>query len=134
MFSPDGRWIVFTSNQSGQDEIYVKPYPSEGGMIQISMNGGREPLWARDGSELFYRNGDKMMVVSFQTEPTLKAGAPTLLFEGTYVYSPFSWASYYDISPDGERLLMIKQEEGEPGQINVVLNWFEELKRLVPTP
>ncbi len=132
MFSPDGGWIAFASNQSGQDEIYVKPYPSEGGMVQISRNGGREPVWARNGKELFYRNGDEMMVVFFQTEPTLKTGAPRLLFAGTYVSSPFDWAPYYDISLDGERLLMVKQAEVQT-QINVVLNWFEELKRLVPT-
>ncbi len=132
MFSPNGRWIAFTSDRSGQDEIYVKPYPTQGGLVQISPDGGREPVWARDGKELFYRNIDQMMVVSVQTEPTFTAERPRVLFEGSYIHSQFDWASNYDISPDGERFLMIKQAEVQT-QINVVLNWFEELKRLVPS-
>ncbi len=73
-----------------------------------------------------------MMVVSVQTEPTFTAERPRVLFEGSYIHSQFDWASNYDISPDGERFLMIKQAEVQT-QINVVLNWFEELKRLVPS-
>jgi len=133
MFSPDGHWIAFTSNQSGQDEVYVKPYPVEGGIVQISTSGGSEPLWARSGRELFYRNGKQMMVVEMETGPALKVSIPRLLFEGDYGYSSPDFASNYDVSPDGQRFLMIKQAEPVPTQINVVLNWFEELKRLVPT-
>ncbi len=137
MFSPNGRWIAFTSDRSGQDEIYVKPYP-QGGIVPISDDGGREPIWARDGKELFYRNGDKMMVVSVQTDLTFRAETPRLLFEETYL--PLQWTSNYDISPDGQRFLMVvagfdsQEEQTAPAQINVVLNWFEELKRLVPSP
>jgi len=131
MFSPDGRWIVFTSDRSGRDEIYVKPYP-QGGIVPISDGGGREPIWARDGRELFYRNGDKMMVVSVQTDPTFRAETSRLLFEGTY--HSLVWTSNYDISPDGQRIVIAEAVRGSaPTQINVVLNWFEELKRLVPT-
>jgi len=132
MFSADGRWIAFTSDRSGQDEVYVKAYSGEGGIIAISTDGGNQPLWARNGRELFYRNGDQMMVVAVQTGPTFKAETPRLLFEGRYLTGPFNWQSNYDISPDGQRFLMIKQVEVGT-QINVVLNWFEELKRLVPT-
>jgi len=132
MFSPDGRWIAFTSDRSGQDEIYVTAYPDKGGVVQISTNGGTQPLWARDGKELFYRNGDKLVAVSVQTEPTFKAETPVFLFEGTYFHGPFNRTSNYDISLDGQRFLMIKEERGI-AQIHVVLNWFEELKRLVPT-
>ena len=132
MFSPDGRWIAFTSDRSGQDEVYVKPYPSEGGIVPISADGGTEPMWGSNGKELFYRNGDKMMVVSIETEPTLKAETPRLLFEGSYTYGYGGWPASYDISPDGQQFLMIKADEEEL-QINIVLNWFEELKRLVPT-
>ncbi len=134
VFSPDGRWIALTSNQSGQDEIYVKSYADQGGTIQISIDGGQEPLWAPDGKELFYRNGDQMMVVSVVAAPTFQAQTPRLLFEGSYRYDPGSRFSNYDISPDGQRFVMVKEtEDQETSQINVVLNWFEELKRLVPT-
>ncbi|MDA2930126.1 protein kinase [Acidobacteria bacterium AH-259-O06] len=135
MFSPDGRWIAFTSDRSGQDEIYVKPYPGEGGIVPISTDGGSEPVWARSGKELFYRNGDKMMVVSIQTEPIFKAQRPKLLFEGSYSYADISRTSSYDVAPDGQRFVMVKsnEEERSPTQINVVLNWFEELNRLTAT-
>ncbi|MCZ6768889.1 MAG: protein kinase, partial [Acidobacteria bacterium] len=132
MFSPDGKWIAFTSNQSGQDEVYLKPYPEEGGIEQISTEGGREPLWGHDGNELFYRNGNTMMLVPVQTQPTLSAGLPRLLFEGSYVYDSPDFMSNYDLSPDGQRFLMVEEPEVST-PINVVLNWFEELKRLVPT-
>jgi len=134
-FSPDGRWIALTSNQSGQDESYVKSYADQGGTIQISSDGGLEPMWAPDGKELFYRNGDQMMVVSVVTEPTFQAQTPRLLFEGSYRYDDGGWSSNYDISPDGQRFVMVKgtEQEAGAGHINVVLNWFEELKRLVPT-
>ena len=76
-----------------------------------------------------------MMVVSVETEPAFRPGRPEVLFEGRYVNSRINiWHPYFDISPDGQQFLMIKEVEGSPGQINVVLNWFEELKRLVPTP
>jgi len=131
MFSPDGQWIAFTSDRSGRDEIYVKPYP-QGGIVPISDEGGREPIWTRDGRELFYRIGHKLMVVSVQTDPTFRAETPRLLFEGTY--SDITWTSNYDISPDGQRIVITEVMQGSaPTQINVVLNWFEELKRLVPT-
>ena len=131
-FSPDGRWIAFMSNQSGRFEIYVKPYPGPGGMMQISTDGGVGPHWALNGRELFYRNQnpERMMAVSIQTEPTFKAGKPRLLFEGAYAIG--SGGRSFDIDSEG-RLLMIKEEEQTANQINVVLNWFEELKRLVPT-
>ncbi len=75
-----------------------------------------------------------MMVVSVQTEATFTAERPRLVFEGSYIHSQLDWASNYDISPDGKRFLMIKEETQPTAQINVVLNWFEELKRLVPAP
>ncbi len=91
-------------------------------------------FWAPRGQELFYRNGEAMMVVGIKTEPTFTAGSPVALFTGRYTTSLA--VTNYDISPDGQRFLMIKAadlDEGQQGQINVVLNWFEELKRLVPT-
>jgi Tol biopolymer transport system component len=135
MISPDGHWIAYESNESGQLEVYVRPFPNvEGGKLQISSDGGTEPVWAPREEELFYRNGEAMMMVGFKTEPTFTAGSPEILFTGSHTTSLA--VTNYDISPDGQRFLMIKTAEGEEGQqdqINVVLNWFEELKRLVPT-
>ncbi len=131
MFSPDGRWLVYISNESGQDEVYVQAYPGPGGKWSVSTEGGTEPLWSRDGRELFYRQGQQMMAVAGKTESTFSASKPQLLFRGLYLFGEFGNRNY-DISPDGQRFLMISQEEA-PDQIHVVLNWFEEVKRLVPT-
>ena len=129
--SPDGRWISYESDETGRFEIYVRPFPNvEEGKWQISSNGGFRSVWAPEGRELFYRSGEAMMVVSIETEPTFTPGRPKVLFTGRY----FAGAGRnYDISPDGQRFLMIKAEEEAAAQINVVLNWFEELKRLAPT-
>ena len=103
--------------------------------MQISVGGGAEAVWRRDGRELLYRNGDKMMAVAIEREPKFSAGTPRLLFEGRFVGTgPVHAQRNYDISPDGQRFLMIKREEDlMPTELTVVLNWFEELKRLVPT-
>jgi len=131
-FSPDGRWIAYTSNESGRTEIYVRPYPGPGGKWQISTGGGIEPVWSPKGHELFYRDGQKMMAVDYTAQPTFSAGKPKMLFQGPYTPTPRS-TSDYDVSPDGQRFLMLRAAEQVPGQINVVLNWFEELKQKVPT-
>jgi Tol biopolymer transport system component len=134
-FSADGRWLAYISDESGRNEVYVQPYPGPGGKWQISTEGGTEPVWNRNGRELFYRSGSKMMVVEITTQPSFAFGSPRMLFEGEqYVPStgpyPYPFANY-DVSPDGQRFLMITKES-KP-QINVVLNWFEELKRRVPS-
>jgi Tol biopolymer transport system component len=133
-FSPDGKWLAYSSDESGRREIYVQPYPGPGGKWQISTDGGREPIWNPNGRELFYRNGDKMMAVDIATQPGFSAGRPRVLFGGPYVLSPTTTANY-DVSPDGQRFLMLKggEEQQAATQIHVVLNWFEELKRRVPT-
>ena len=138
MFSPNGRWLAYMSNETGRFEVYIQPFSVSGprGTKQISVGGGTEPLWGPDGRELFYRNGDKMMAVAIETEsdPELSVGTPALLFEGRFLPGP-NWARRnYDISPDGQRFLMIQREQDlVPTEIIVILNWFEELKRLVPT-
>jgi Tol biopolymer transport system component/predicted Ser/Thr protein kinase len=134
-FSPDGRWLAYISNESGRFEIYVQPYPGPSGKWQISTEGGTEPVWNPNGRELFYRSGGKMMVVDIATQPSFTFGKPRMLFEGQYQPSPVP-AVNYDVSPDGQRFLMLKPSESAeaaPTQINVVLNWFEELKQKVPT-
>ncbi|MGD0957207.1 MAG: protein kinase [Candidatus Acidiferrales bacterium] len=132
-FSPDGRWLAYVSDESGRYEVYVQPYPGPGGKWQISTEGGTEPVWNRNGRELFYRNGNKMMAVDVTAQPSFSAGKPRVLFEGQYSASGPSLPSY-DVSADGQRFLMLKPSEqagAAPTQINVVLNWFEELKRRV---
>ena len=134
-FSPDGHWLAYTSNESGRYEIYAQPYPGPGGKWPISTEGGTEPMWNPNGRELFYRSGDTMMAVDITAGPNFAAGKPRKLFTGPYELSPAT-SPNYDVSPDGQRFLMLKpseQEAAAPTQINVVLNWFEELKRRVPT-
>ncbi len=132
-FSPDGRWLAYISDESGRYEIYVQPYPGPGGKWQISTDGGTEPAWNSNGRELFYRNGDRMLAVDIATQPGFTAGKPHVLFQGSYEPSPGSNPNY-DVDFGGQRFLMLKQIEQEQSatQINVVLNWFEELKRRVP--
>jgi len=129
VFSPDGRWIAYQADESGRFEVYVRPFSGSGAKHQISTDGGTEPVWSPDGRELFFRNGDKMMVVNINPDPEFNVSKPNLLFRGWY--STDRIAANYDISPDGQRFLMIKGEQTAATQIKVVLNWAEELKRLV---
>ena len=134
-FSPNGRWLAYSSDESGRPEIYMQPYPGPGGRWQVSTEGGEEPVWNPNGRELFYRSRDRMMAVDVATQPSFSAGKPRMLFSsGLYLPSPNGF-HFYDVSPDGQRFLMIKQSEEAAAltQIVVVQNWFEELKRRVPT-
>jgi len=130
--SPDGRWIAYASDESGSDEVYVQALGGAGGKWQISTEGGFAPLWARSGSELFYRNGDKVMAVSYAGKPEFSPSPPRTLFEGHFEMHPRR-EGIYDISPDGKRFLMVKSAGAEAGlsQLHVVVNWFEELKARV---
>ena len=132
MFSPDGRWLAYQSDESGRQEIYVRPFPGPGGRWPISTDGGTEPVWARSGRELFYRNGDKMMSAAVETKSTF--GKPKLLFEGHYETTIYTLLPNYDVSHDGQRFLMTKSsnQESVRTQLNLVLNWSEELRRLSP--
>jgi Tol biopolymer transport system component len=132
-FSPDGKWLAYVSDELGLNQVYVSPFPNPDEVKWlVSEEGGGQPVWSPDGTELFYRNGNRMMVVSVRKDPAFRAGRPEVLFEGTYLSSAYvSGYQYYDISPDGQ-FLMIKAEE-QVTQIHVILNWFEELKRLAPT-
>ncbi|MBA3231929.1 MAG: protein kinase [Acidobacteria bacterium] len=127
-FSPTGRWIAYTSDASGRYEVYVRLASGEGGQWQISSGGGEEPVWSRDGRELFYRIGYKWMAVEVGSGPDFTAGSPRLLFEAPYQnLSGFS----YDVTPDGERFLMVQlPDTGPQRRVNVILNWFAELRRV----
>lgn len=132
MLSPDGRFLAYTSDELGKNEVYVKTFPDDsGGKWRVSTNGGAEPLWSRDGRELFYRGENKIISVAVETEPVFKLGTRKMLFED--VYRKWIPHTNYDIHPDNEHFVFVKiPEETSMGMI-VVLNWFEELKRLVPT-
>jgi eukaryotic-like serine/threonine-protein kinase len=138
--SPDGRWVAYVSDESGRYEIYVRPFPdANGGKWQITTDGGQEIAWAPGGTELFYRAGsarERMMVVDIQSQPTFMPGRPRLLFAAPY-FSRVATGSDYGVSPDGQRFLMIKAPArgvtSASQQLNVVLNWFEDVKRVAPT-
>jgi serine/threonine-protein kinase len=139
-FSPDGKWIAYDSGETGRQEIYVCPFPKPGGITRISSESGAEPIWSRDGSELFYRSGDKMMVVTIEVITTetgseLKAGTPRELFKGQFFSAGVESVAglSYDLDTDGRFIMIQEDEESPTTEIHVVLNWFEELKRLVPT-
>ena len=119
-------------------KIYVQPYPGPGERKIVSTEGGISPVWSRDGSELFYLNHDdkKMMVVDVVLQPSFSAGLPRLLFDLWDDYIGSGPTRGYDISPDGQYMLTSEQiipERFPITQISVILNWFEELKRLCPT-
>ena len=138
--SPDGRWVVYQSNESGQDQIYVRPYPKvDSGRWQVSAGGGTRPVWARTGKELFYLDGTQVLTaVPVQIAgPTFSEGNPAKVFDARYFVG--NAGRTYDVSPDGQRFLMIKDNASSdqastapPASMVVVLNWFEELKARLP--
>ena len=135
VFSPDSHWLAYASDESGKFEIYVQPFPDGGRRVQISRDGGTQPRWT-SSNELFYRNGPMLMAVKMSTKPTLSAGEPQVLFEKQYFgVGPNPSSITFDVSSDGKRFLVIKEPEqlSSVTQIDVVMNWIEELKRAVPT-
>jgi serine/threonine-protein kinase len=138
-FSPDGRWVAYSSDESGRPEIYVQAFPGPGPKLQISNSGGIDPVWRRSGGELYYRAGDKMMAVSVTTSPQFKASAPKQLWEGKYSQGtasscgmPGVSSSNYDVSADGQRFLMVRDEDASAfaTRIVVVVNWVEQVKAI----
>jgi serine/threonine protein kinase/Tol biopolymer transport system component len=138
--SPDGRWMAYFSDESGEWGIYVRPFPDvDQGKWQVG--GGESPRWSPDGRELYYitQKGDAVMAVPVETAPTFSAGKPRELFRGTFI-AGYRESPPYDIDRDGKRFLMIKpprvtggeSAEALPRNINIVLNWFEELKQPAP--
>ena len=132
-FSPDGRWLAYQSYASGRNEIYVQPFPGPGQRELLSSDGGTEPMWSLDGRELFYRQGNQMMVVPIEIEPAFRAGRAQPLFDAGRFPSGGGFFTNYDVSPDGQRFLMIEGEGNSgPARLHLVLNWAEELKRRAP--
>jgi serine/threonine protein kinase len=140
--SPNGRFIAYASDESGQFEVYVRPYPELDKKWTVSTGGGANPLWSPNGRELFYRSRESVMAASVKTDPTFKFKAPKPLFRDAYVSAGFVARGFeqhpWDIHPNGKHFLMMKEVEPKasaavgPRKINVVLNWFEELKQKAP--
>ena len=140
--SPDGHWLAYQSDETGQIEISVRPFPNvlNGGKWIVSRNGGTRPLWSRDGHELFFMGGgvqnsggSPLMSVAVTTTPTFQAGPPRQLLPGPF-YSGLA-SRTYDVSPDGQRFLVIKSPGSgrSTSRLIVIENWFTELTRLAPT-
>jgi serine/threonine-protein kinase len=125
-FAPDGKWLAYGSAESGRSEIYVVPFPKREGKWQVSTGGGVNPIWARNGKELFYVSDNKVMVVQVTTLSSFNASTPRVLF-------PFPPRAFEltDITPDGKKFIMLVGREQEPVSqvLNVVVGWFEELKK-----
>jgi serine/threonine-protein kinase len=137
--SRDGGWLAYESNESGRNEIYVRPFPNaDAGKRQVSTNGGTQPVWARNGQELFYESKGALMRVPVKMGSTFEAGTPRKLLDAPYLFHPpAALGRMYDVSRDGQRFLMIKESSGTDARppaprIILVLNWFDEVKRLVP--
>jgi hypothetical protein len=127
--SPDGRWLAYVSDESGNAEVYVRPFPSvDSAKFAISLGGGVEPLWRRDGAELFFRNphGD-MYAVSVGVGRRFEHGAPRLLFSRPGMALQEFYRSY-DVHPDGKRFLMLNSGDAEVSRLNVIFNWRPELR------
>ena len=132
--SPDGRWMAYDSDESGRVEVYVQSFPDPGVQRwKVSLGSGSEPLWTKGGRELVYRNGDSVVAVSMDLANN-RSGQPVVLFGGPYPDSP-GWTRprSYDVSKDGERFLLLKRaHQTERPRVNVVVNWFDELRAKVP--
>ena len=127
-FSPDGRYVVYVSDESGEYEVYVRPFPPGGGQWQLSFNGGVQPQWRGDGKELFYVSGNTLMAVAVNTEPTFSLGRTSRLFESPG-FRITQWSPRYDVSADGQRVVVREPlVEGVQSNIRVVQNWYEEFR------
>jgi Tol biopolymer transport system component len=135
MVAPDGRWLAYESNRSGQFEIYVRPFPNvDEREWLVSTNGGRQPTWTRNGAELFYVGLDgSLMTVSVEARGLVwSAGVPKRLFDNRY-FSGGGVPRQYDVTPDGQRVLVLKPvtDPIQSRRILVIQNWVQELRRLV---
>lgn len=128
--SPDGHWLAYSAKEFGKWQIYVQPFPSLDGKWQISIEGGFEPIWSSTGQELFFRFGDRLMAATIDASAGFTASKPELVFAGNFKLESVSMLPSYAVTPDGKSFLMLRK----PGQasqttLNLVTNWFEELKR-----
>ncbi len=134
--SPDGRFLAFASDESGRFEVKIRPLSGKGETVQVSSEGGWEPVWSRDGSKLYYRNlaGSRLMTVSIDASQTIKAGNSRVVVENNLMVGGFPFGRNYDVSPDGKRFLMIRYipPPAPPKEYRVIVHWSQELKQLFP--
>jgi hypothetical protein len=134
-FSTDGRWLAYSSDESGQQEVYVRTFPDTGRKWPISSQGGGQPIWARDGRKIYYCWKDQAWVVDVRTDGEFSAGNPRPLFAQPG-FLPHVFIPGWDLSLDGNRFLLIKREERKPRLVTemiLVQNWIEELNRFALT-
>jgi Tol biopolymer transport system component len=130
-FSPNGRFVAYASNETGRYEIYVQTFPQQTGKWQISASGGTDPMWRRDGKELFFLSLDeKLMAVDVNTNAgTFQAGIPKELFQAQSI-PPWYWRNIYVPSADGQRFMMVAPAiDAKPAPITVVVNWTAMMKK-----
>jgi eukaryotic-like serine/threonine-protein kinase len=139
-FSPDGRWLAYVSNESGSDEVYVRPFPGPGGVWLISTGGGQFPKWSRTDKELFYRTPDSKLMVAAYTASgdSFVAGKPQLWSPGQFINLTNLGPFYnFDLHPDGKRFAVVKTPGPGEGtlvnKVTFIFNFFDELRRKVPT-
>ena len=133
-FSPDGRWLAYASDETGRDEIYLRPIGSAGGRKRISTDGGTWPTWNRNGRELFFVKGDKLAAVTLDTQMDRVGQEHVILNAPKFENLQFqAEAPSYDVMPDGEHFVMLLTPQyPSPTHYNVVVNWFSELQQRVP--
>jgi serine/threonine-protein kinase len=127
VFSPDGKWLAYVSDETGRSEVYVQPFPGPGGRWPISTDGGTEPAWSSDSKEICFRRGDALVAVTITTGTEVKIGKPQTLFESRY--ETIDGARNYDVAPEGKAFVAVRSEGAAESKVfNVVLNWFSELR------
>jgi eukaryotic-like serine/threonine-protein kinase len=130
-FSPDGRWIAYTSDESGTQEVYVRRFeaaPARAAAIRMSVQGGSHPKWRRDGKELFYLAPDrKLMSVEVDPSPVFRAGPPRTLFQTRVEMADF--LVNYEVAADGQRFLVNSPDDTQLGPLTVIVNWNPDLQR-----
>jgi len=131
VFSPDGASLAYVSDETGREEIYLRPYPGPGGALVVSTDGGREPWWSADGTELYFRSGREMLVVAIRSELALEIGTPRVMFRADFT-TELGGGVGYTVAADSGEFLMTRRGTPVPSEIYVVMDWFAELERLVP--
>ena len=127
--SPDGKWLLYVSNELGGSEVFVQPYPAMNHRVQVSSGDGRQPIWNPKGGEIFYRSANRMMAVRLTTTPAgAQLTSPVPLFSGRYAFGGGLTIPNFSISRDGNQFILVKEQAG--AHLNVVFNWFNDLARV----